>query len=163
MFEAGERQVLAIVGRDGSVTPKTLMTELHISKATATRRLADLVRKGYLHSHGKGRATTYVLANDRRAAEPIERGLPADVEALLREHAGRLGERYAVSALGLVGAAGAELRLLAQFARTPDLFVFFELEGLLGQLLGRRVDLMPAEVANSDVESAHVVWLDLGG
>jgi tetratricopeptide (TPR) repeat protein len=160
-FEADERHVLAIVGRDGSVTPKTLMAELHISKATATRRLTDLVRKGYLHPHGKGRATTYLLANNRRTVEPIERGVPVDVEAVLREHAGRLRERYAVSGLGLVGTTSAELRLLARFARTPDLHMFFELERLLVQLLGRRVDLMPAEAANSD-DAAQAVWLDLG-
>ena len=95
------------------------------------------------------------------ASEAIERGILADVEAMLREHSGRLEERYAVSALGLVGVAGADLRLLARFARTPDLFAFFELELLLGQLLGRRVDLMPAEAVNSDLEAAQVVWFEV--
>jgi hypothetical protein len=138
------------------------MAELHISKATATRRLADLVRKGYLRPHGKGRATTYLLKTISRPTEPIDRTMPPDLESVLREQAGRLMERYALSAVGLISAAGAEPRLLARFTRTPDLHSFFELERVLGQLFGQRVDLLPAEAAQADVEPAQVVWLELG-
>ncbi|HET9224416.1 MAG TPA: tetratricopeptide repeat protein [Roseiflexaceae bacterium] len=158
--DAGERQVLALVARDGWVSPKTLIAELHISKATATRRLADLVRKGQLRPHGKGRATTY-LPTSSHPTEPLEADPSTRLESLLREQASRLSERYALSAVGLVRATGVELRLLARFARAPDLHTFFELERVLGQLLGQRVDLLPAEVADTDVEPTQIVWFEL--
>jgi tetratricopeptide (TPR) repeat protein len=43
----------------GWITAKALMEASGVSKATATRQLADLVRRGLLYAQGKGRATTY--------------------------------------------------------------------------------------------------------
>jgi hypothetical protein len=50
---------LVIAHSEGRVTAKALMDATGVSKATATRQLADLVRRGALHAQGKGRATTY--------------------------------------------------------------------------------------------------------
>jgi hypothetical protein len=52
-------RALVIAHSEGRVTVKTLMEASGISKATATRQLADLVRQGLLHAQGKGRATIY--------------------------------------------------------------------------------------------------------
>jgi tetratricopeptide (TPR) repeat protein len=56
--EASHR-ALVIAHSEGGVTAKALMDATGVSKATATRQLADLVRQGLLHAQGKGRATTY--------------------------------------------------------------------------------------------------------
>jgi hypothetical protein len=50
---------LVIAHSEGRVTAKALMDATGISKATATRQLADLVRQGLLYAQGKGRATVY--------------------------------------------------------------------------------------------------------
>ncbi|NOK60972.1 MAG: hypothetical protein GFH27_549289n46 [Chloroflexi bacterium AL-W] len=61
------QHALALVQREGRVTPRMLMVKAHISKPTATRRLTGLVQQGYLRVRGKGRATAYVSAQQTSA------------------------------------------------------------------------------------------------
>lgn len=61
------QHALALVQREGCVTPRMLMVEAHVSKPTATRRLTGLVQQGYLCTRGKGRATVYVAAQQSNA------------------------------------------------------------------------------------------------
>jgi tetratricopeptide (TPR) repeat protein len=61
--DADEQQIFDLIARDGQVTPKSLMAATAISKATATRRLADMARKGILRQQGQGRATAYIAGH----------------------------------------------------------------------------------------------------
>jgi tetratricopeptide (TPR) repeat protein len=56
-----EQIALELAQRHGRVTTRLLMEQAHISKATATRRLSALARRGLLVRVGKGRATCYVV------------------------------------------------------------------------------------------------------
>jgi tetratricopeptide (TPR) repeat protein len=167
-LEPDEQHALAIARRDGHVTPKALMAESHISKATATRRLADLVRKGLLRPAGKGRATIYALAASEFSPAFDPRPLSdinafAQVEAMLYAQAGWLTAHYNVEAFGLPDTmpASGDLRLLVRFTRTPDLHTFFELEQRLSERLRHRVDLLPAESAAADLLRTQAHWIHL--
>lgn len=53
---------LRIAHSAGQITAKALMDATGVSKATATRQLAELARRGLLQPQGKGRATSYTVA-----------------------------------------------------------------------------------------------------
>jgi len=161
---ADEQQVLEIARRDGQVTPKTLMAAVAISKATATRRLADLVRAGYLQPQGKGRATAYVLAKDpkRKGESPTAADAsspPSSVERVLREQSGWLREHFGIEALGLVPGATPSPYLLARFTRPLDIESFARLEHWLSEAAQRRVDVLPHACFRADPSGWRVVWL----
>ncbi|HXF60829.1 MAG TPA: tetratricopeptide repeat protein [Caldilineaceae bacterium] len=58
----GDRAILDLAGQEGRLTPRQLMEALGVSKATATRRLAELAAQGYLYRFGKGRGAYYAPA-----------------------------------------------------------------------------------------------------
>ncbi|MBC8076744.1 MAG: tetratricopeptide repeat protein [Chloroflexales bacterium] len=165
-----EERALDIARREGQVTPKTLMVAVHISKATATRRLADLVGRGYLMPQGKGRATAYVLANGAMLGEHAVEPAPdastrtAPIAQLVREHGERLRGHYRVEALGVVDTArsDAALCLVARFTRAPDMLTFVQLEHWLSELAHCRVDLLPAECFLADQGGQLVAWIAWG-
>jgi tetratricopeptide (TPR) repeat protein len=142
-----ERIVLRLIDQTGQVTPKALMEAAHISKATATRRLADLVARGLLVQAGQGRGTYYILAK----AAPVQQEsaetalLSRAVQERLLDERMTLRQRYGLLALGLV-ATPAHLvqRLVADFAQPPALADFFQLEEQIEALAGQPVDLVIA-------------------
>ncbi|MEZ4870513.1 MAG: tetratricopeptide repeat protein [Caldilineaceae bacterium] len=176
-----ERAALEIVERTGQVTPKLLMEHAHISKATATRRLADLVASGFLQKQGKGRGTYYTLkalagplrkearATDAmHAAQATDPATGAQLRAQLQPHTHQLVEQYALTALAVIPTAGAAagpptapLRLVALFQQPPSLLQFFVLEEQLCTLLGREIDLTPLELwqAKVGVFTTELLWL----
>ena len=114
-----------------------------VSKATATRRLADMAQRGLLVQPGQGRATAYMLGQGSDAG----RWTLDSVEPLLS--AGQLGllrEEFALASLGPTAAsAGPVLRLRVRFTILPDLASFFALERRLSAMLGQPVDLVLEE------------------
>jgi tetratricopeptide (TPR) repeat protein len=58
--DGDEQIVLDLLAHAGQITPRSLMAATGISKATATRRLAEMARKGTLHQQGQGRSTIYI-------------------------------------------------------------------------------------------------------
>jgi len=150
--------VLALVEERGRVTPKLLIERLHISKATATRRLAELVEHGLLVVHGKGRGTCYTLT---QPAAPMATRTEAHHLQTLRQHEQTLRTHFAVAGIGIVdhGSPNVLVDLLVRFTRPPDLTGFFALERYLGQLLGVRIDLH-LEGRNDD--TVFWVWLAQG-
>ncbi|MCB0115208.1 MAG: tetratricopeptide repeat protein, partial [Caldilineaceae bacterium] len=64
-LSAESQAALLLAERQGQVTPRTLMDETGVSKATATRRLAELADSGFLARVGQGRGTYYVLSERR--------------------------------------------------------------------------------------------------
>lgn len=149
---AGDEQVaLDLAAQTGQVTPRALMDATGMSKATATRRLADLVEGGYLQRHGKGRGTYYSLAEGNGP------NLHDQVAQLLRQHITGLARGYDITAIGLATDAAIPLRLHVRFAVLPDLPRFFELEAHLSTLLSCEVNLKPVLAAPSPT-TIHWIW-----
>ncbi|MFN8494822.1 MAG: tetratricopeptide repeat protein [Caldilineaceae bacterium] len=153
--------VLQVATHAGHLTPKLLMETLHISKATATRRLAELVERGYLEKRGEGRGTYYTLCDPNRqralsAARQTQAGELAAIQQKLRQQEQHLRQQYGITALGLVmEPAHKTLTGVVRFAVLPDLLRFFALEKELGGFLGIPFDLMPDDAT----DLASVVWL----
>jgi len=171
--DAEARAVLEVVKQTGRVTPKWLMEKLHVSKATATRRLSELVERGFLEKQGEGRGTYYTLrenfigieknrqnAPTRQASEPT--GDLAAVQHKVRQQEKHFRQSYHVLALGIVESTAALLTFTVRFAVLPALPRFFELEQELGKLLGTRIDLLLADEAKSTANLPNldqVTWL----
>jgi tetratricopeptide (TPR) repeat protein len=175
-LEPDMRRVLKLVKQDGQITSKRLMEALHISKATATRRLAQLVERELLQPHGKGRGVYYVLAQAHRAAGQASGPAPqlADslahqleqIAAALQPEKEELARDFAVANLGIVypisNVNNGAFTLLVRFACLPDLFCFFSLENQLAVWLNQPVDVKPVEVLTpTDLArlEGQVCWL----
>ena len=140
------------------------MEALAVSKATATRRLADLVAQGALVRQGSGRGAYYEPAtlvhaepNPDAAVETV-----AALRAQLDRHWEPLRQSYALTGLGVVTTAPGSQRLVARFAAPPDLPDFFKLEAALTRLLNREIDLLPESVvpARTGQEPAQTIaWV----
>jgi uncharacterized protein len=90
----------------------------------------------------------------------------SDIErfrALLREHMPDLRQRYGVRTLGLFGSyvrgkqrPQSDLDVLVEFAETPGLFAYVELQDTLSELLGIRVDFdVVWKTVRSDLSAAE--------
>jgi DNA-binding Lrp family transcriptional regulator len=168
-WSAEEQAILDLVERLGQVTPKVLMEALRVSKATATRRLAELVEQGVLVQHGRGRGTHY----KRRAAVKLpnaqpdqpEQTLSAQIVSTLHQQETLLRANYALCALGLVAAQEAApdravlVELVVRFSCQPDLRTFFALEQELGTLIQKRIDLLPIDLVDTTALPTGVVWI----
>ncbi len=156
--------IVDLARREGRVTPRRLMEALAVSKATATRRLADLVAQGALVRQGSGRGAYYEPAtlvhaepNPDAAVETV-----AALRAQLDRHWEPLRQSYALTGLGVVTTAPGSQRLVARFAAPPDLPDFFKLEAALTRLLNREIDLLPESVvpARTGQEPAQTIaWV----
>ena len=152
--------VLELARREGSVTPRRLMEAGHVSKATATRRLAALVEMGRIIQQGRGRNTRYVLPAPVLAqAAPAEAAIPhteSDLQTLLLRNLPWLAHSFGVRAIGWCRGESVSPQapiLVVRFARLPELLPFLELRGLLARRLGASVDLLPEQA----VPSGHTV------
>ncbi len=149
-----ERLVLALAQRDGGVTPRRLMEEGHVSKATATRRLAALVEQGHLVQQGRARATRYVpaLSAQSEQAAPTPAVSESDLQGILLRNLPWLTSHFGIRAIGWYrgdaqtpALAPAMLTLVARFAHLPDLLAFLELRALLARRIGAPIDLLPEQ------------------
>ncbi|NJN14895.1 MAG: tetratricopeptide repeat protein [Oscillochloris sp.] len=166
---ADDAAALALARRLGRITPRLLMSEAHVSKATATRRLSDLARRGLLESVGKGRATAYIpsaVVHATAVGPASFTALPnldpdlASVLEALHFHAPILVESLSGEAIAVAPFSGdGILRLLLRCRRIPELHAFFAVERRLSELLARRVDLLPAEIAAANYDPADLIWI----
>jgi tetratricopeptide (TPR) repeat protein len=157
-----DQAILALAQGEGRVTPRRVMDQLGVSKATATRRLAELAAAGLLCRFGEGRGTYYAIAdepgteggsNDWTAVMPAATTAPdavssarsaGELTARLYQQSAHFQSRFGLEAVGLVEpVSGAPLRLAARFVAPPDLTGFFQLEQELSRLLQEPVDLLP--------------------
>ena len=83
-----------------------------------------------------------------KSKRPSTRRL-AGFRRILKQHMPELSERYKVKSLGIFGSyvRGAhkqrsDLDVLIEFAETPDIFQFMDLEKYLQDLLGVKIDLV---------------------
>src|SRR5436190_2047372 len=72
-----------------------------------------------------------------------------EIRSTLRQHLPDLAGKFGVRSLEVFGSfvrnenvAGSDVDILVTFERTPGLLRFIELENTLGDLLGRKVDLV---------------------
>lgn len=173
LLDADEQQIVLLVQAEGAVTPKRLMDEIAISRATATRRLTALVEKGVLVVEGKGRGTCYHLAGQTPPAStaPATTAFPTtneDIQSLtcmLQPHKAEFAQRYGVTALGVLMLDATApvtpvplLKLSACFAPLPDLRAYRQFKHQLTQLLQQELDLLlEEEVMPASAES--LIWL----
>ena len=144
--EGDTAAVIDLARREGRVTPRRLMDTLGVSKATATRRLAEWVAQGVLARQGQGRGAYYELAAPFPAATVTEPAV--EVAAALRQQLYHHWEPpkigFRLAALGVVTAPpSTPPRLVARFITLPELSEFFKLEAALARLLSREIDLLP--------------------
>jgi tetratricopeptide (TPR) repeat protein len=144
-----EAAVLALAQREGKITAQRLIESLHVSRATATRRLAALVEKELLQMAGKGRGVHYRPASATpgaapAAAAPSVTALSVEIERELQELLPALRAQFGVAELRVAQSpAPGVLRLAVRFVTPPNLAGFFALERYLGDVLQRAVDLVP--------------------
>ncbi len=147
-----DRHVLELARHEGSVTPRRLMETAHISKATATRRLAALADAGRLVLQGRGRNTRYVLPDPSPGSQNGQRIHEVDLQQIFVHHLPWLAHRYGIRALGWSdtdATASAQPTLVARFGRLPNLLAFLELRGLLIKHAGVPIDLLPVQAIPS--------------
>jgi predicted nucleotidyltransferase len=72
-----------------------------------------------------------------------------NVRGIINKNKKFLKEKYKVKSMRIFGsfaryeeAKDSDIDILVEFYATPDIFEFIELEGVLGNLLGTRVDLV---------------------
>jgi tetratricopeptide (TPR) repeat protein len=161
--------ILARAQAGEKVTPRWVMEELGVSKATATRRLATLVEQGILTRYGEGRGVHYAYASapangahgSLTHATP-DLSLPANVGERLARHGPALALEFDLVALGVDPTEGQ--RWYGAFRAWPDVPTFFRLEARLGEVLGTRVNLKPytepiAPSMSADPAPDAIVWV----
>ncbi|MEM7116486.1 MAG: tetratricopeptide repeat protein [Chloroflexota bacterium] len=148
-LSAAEETAIRLARENGRLTPKDLMQSANVSKATATRRLAELVEKGLLVKHGKGRGTYYALPATNSG----------QFATLLQMNKGVWEVQFGLVALGLMskGVENGRLSLVARFSSPPNLHTFFAFEALLTETVGVEVDLKP-ETAVSAMMTPRWLW-----
>ncbi len=178
-LDPDERVAWILVQQEGYVTTKRLMEEAFVSKATATRKLSGLARRGLLTRRGKGRGVRYTFPEQPGPQVPAPlittAGLPDQAQAvarLRRQLAGRRGflaREYNLTGLGVLTpspgihpALPGALNLVARFGRLPDVIAFFELEHYLAEASGAPANLLPEAAlagVNQGVIREETKWI----
>lgn len=165
LLSAQDALALDLARREGSVTPRRLMEVAHLSKATATRRLTALAAAGLLTPVGRGRGTSYVIAEERDwSIKRLESGnwdgqgetrsgndephSPSRQSPISQAHSPPISlphticARYGILAVGWVVDAPI---LALRFAQLPDLLTFLALRAEVRQTVGEAVEVLPVE------------------
>ncbi|MCB0105141.1 MAG: hypothetical protein KDE53_04520, partial [Caldilineaceae bacterium] len=184
LLSPDEQAVLTLAERHGKLTAKLVMTTQHVSKATATRRLAALTAVGLLLQRGKGRGTCYVPvtrfteqrsqqpspgvqeeASHRQPASMMAQALIATLQEQLQTLVPTLQQEHGVHALLLLPPWPNEsqtARIAVHIAKGTTLTAFFQLEQWLRNTLAHPIDLIPVEqlqqYADADV-IANGCWV----
>lgn len=147
-LDASSAQLLSLLDRMESINVATAMEATGVSKATATRKLAQLVEKGLLVRHGMGRATYYTRAHGVPAV--VMQGDLAGLQNRLDVVALRFAQEYNLVRARVMGVrygfrpdGEAEVcyEVRASFTRNPLLDDFFALERALTRATGSRIQL----------------------
>lgn len=148
-IEEVETAALEIAQREGRVNASSLMASGHVSKATATRKLARMLEAGLLFKHGKGRSTYYTRAHSVPAVQIAGdlAGLQMRLDALLPRYAykyslDRLEAKTLAQLIGAGGETTVRYDVRPVFRRVPDLQSFFDLERLLGDSTRTSINLV---------------------
>lgn len=153
-----EQEIIILAQQYGRIAAKDLVEALHVSRATATRRLSALAEDGHLEQHGKGRGTYYALP-DQQTSLPQNAGqgsavlstaqpLPEQQQQLahwLASEEEALQEHFAIEAITLTDTVATRPlpRLSVRFRKIPTLTEFWALRRHLERQWGQSVDLVP--------------------
>lgn len=144
-----ETAALEIAQRDGRVSAASLMELGHVSKATATRKLARMVEAGLLFKQGQGRSTFYSRAHSVPAVQIAGdlAGLQMRLDALLPRYVQkynleRLEAKMLAQSIGAGGETTVRYDVRPVFRRLPDLQSFFDLEHSLGESTRTSINLV---------------------
>ncbi len=170
LYGAGEQAegpenkiALQLASSEGKITARRFMEAATISKATATRRLTELVDRGALVRVGHGRGTCYVPATGT-LFQPEPESNAAQIACLysLREE---LLSRHGIASMAIVETDRQtnRLELLVRFTTLPDLITFFHIEQRLSTALGQTVDLIPDAYLTEQQQierwqTTHFLW-----
>lgn len=183
LLSPDEQAILQLAEERQQITPKLLMTHLHVSKATATRRLTAMVTHGLLRKYGRGRGTVYLLAaqtmvrpttvhehddstTPRVQADKEE--ICAQLQGVAKRHAAQLQQEHHVAALAVICGANFNQpwawRFGVRFHTLPTVPEFFRLEHALSTWCAQPVDLIPAELVEQgqdDGQQESIEWIVL--
>jgi tetratricopeptide (TPR) repeat protein len=137
------QSALRLAEQHGQVTTRSLIDETGVSKATATRRLAELAESGYLVRRGQGRATYYMLSSGENSAQSEPLAQENALDPLLHEEMDDLRRTYAVTQVDIVESPAALVTVRVHFNREPSFQQFLALERRLAAALQRPVHLEP--------------------
>ncbi len=142
---AESQSALLLAEQRGQVTTRDLIDETGVSKATATRRLAELAEAGYLVRCGQGRGTYYVLNDSRQTdPQPVDRATlqdkPADPQ-LLHNEMDFLRKTYDVTDVALAESLATFVTVRVQFNQEPTFQQFVDTQRHLAAVLQRPVHL----------------------
>lgn len=150
-LNADDRQVLILAQSAGRVSARNLMEAGHVSKATATRRLAALAERGLLQRHGEGRGVHYVL-NSKPIVAPVsvaaEQSAVIDYTESLMAALPQLAPPVSISSMHAprlyraVDSGELRLDVHVHVDKQLDLTSFFDLERRIGRLIGVEVNLL---------------------
>lgn len=130
---------LLLAERQGQVTPRTLMDETGVSKATATRRLAELADDGYLTRVGQGRGTYYILSSSRPEAGTVATSAETSLLTQLAPSLDFLRRAYTVDHIDIEPSALAPVVLHVHFEQEPTFRQFIDLQQHLADTLKRPI------------------------
>ena len=142
-LSAESQAALLLAERRGQVTPRILMDETGVSKATATRRLAELAESGFLVREGQGRGTYYVLGESHApAAKEVAGNVTGGytVTVPLSDELAFLRNTYAVTDIAVIEAP-LPVTLRVHFSREPTFRQFVDMQQHLAEALKRPVHL----------------------
>jgi DNA-binding transcriptional MocR family regulator len=142
-LSAESQAALLLAERRGQVTPRILMDETGVSKATATRRLAELAESGFLVREGQGRGTYYVLGESHApAAKEVAGNVTGGytVTVPLNDELAFLRNTYAVTDIAVIEAP-LPVTLRVHFSREPTFRQFVDMQQHLAEALKRPVHL----------------------
>lgn len=134
---------LRLAEQHGQVTARDLIDEAGVSKATATRRLAELADSGYLVRRGQGRGTYYVLSSGRSETTESAPASAPQTDDLLGEAAAYLRATYAISAVDRVEPSADLATVRVRFSREPTFQQFLAVQRRLAEALHRPVHVEP--------------------
>lgn len=141
-----EKALLDLAQTQGQVTAKLVVEQLHVSRATATRRLTALAEQGLLSLQGKGRGVYYELASaPPAAAESTTQAATNEPCAVLVAQQAWLQQHFGVTALAAqpLTASPNVWQVIVRYGPTPTLTAYLALKRALTELLGGPVDLLP--------------------
>jgi tetratricopeptide (TPR) repeat protein len=142
-LSAESQAALLLAERHGQVTPRTLIDETGISKATATRRLAELAESGFLVREGQGRGTYYILRGSHAPAAKDVAGNVPGVYAIAPQFTRELAflrSTYAVTDIAVIEAP-VPVTLRVHFSQEPTFRQFVDMQQHLAETLNRPVHL----------------------
>ncbi len=133
--------ILNLIQRNERITARDLIDTLHVSKATATRKLASFVAEGKLERRGEGRGVYYTLPQLQTQSQTSIYPVSNHLQHLLNKLLPSIDAEFQVTSLSPI-ADSTRGDVAITFKHFPDLQTFFSLERKLSDSLGIPINLV---------------------